>query len=156
LRGAGAGILLAWFKPAGAGSCSFNVAVIVSSLILFLSFTVVSVSPLLQQGSLFSSAVISLYTMYLTYSALQSEPHDEKCNGLGHRIDAASGSMLAVGTLIMLLSVVYSAFKCEAALVTMPFAMQGAFVTMLAAQPFRHLYVLNALHSGVSRTINRK
>lgn len=94
--------------------------------------------------------------MYLTYSALQSEPHDEKCNGLGHRIDAASGSMLAVGTLIMLLSVVYSAFKCEAALVTMPFAMQGAFVTMLAAQPFRHLYVLNALHSGVSRTINRK
>jgi hypothetical protein len=108
-----AGLLFAWFKPKGAGSCTFNVIVISTSCLLFLAFTVVSISPLVRNGSLLASAVISVYTMYLTYSALQSEPHSEVCNGIGHEIDAASGSMLAVGMLLVLLSVVYSAFKCE-------------------------------------------
>ena len=104
-----------WFKPPGAGSCSFNVAVITCTILLFLAFTVVSVSPFVPSGSLFPSATIALYVVYLAYGALQSEPHTEACNGLGHEIDAASGSTLAVGMLLMLLSVVYSAFKCAAA-----------------------------------------
>lgn len=107
-----AGLLFHWFKPAGAGSCSFNVGVITATVLLFLAFTVTSVSPLVPTGSLFPSAVMALYTVYLAYGALQSEPHSERCNGLGHKIDAASGSTLAVGMLLMLLSVVYSAFKC--------------------------------------------
>lgn len=107
-----AALLFHWFKPAGAGSCSFNVGVITATILLFVGFTVVSISPLVPSGSLFPSAVISIYCVYLAYGALQSEPHSEKCNGLGHEIDAASGSTLAIGMLIMLLSVVYSAFKC--------------------------------------------
>lgn len=92
-----------------------------STILLFLAFSLLSVSPLVRTGSLFPSALISLYLMYLAYGALQSEPHEEACNGLGHEIDAASGSTLAVGMAIMLLSVVYSAFKC-AALVFRTFA----------------------------------
>lgn len=100
------------FKPRDAGSCSFNVSVITLSIVLFVAFTLVSISPLVANGSLFPSAVMSVYTMYLAYSALQSEPHSEQCNGLGHKIDAASGTTLAVGMLVTLLSVVYSAAKC--------------------------------------------
>lgn len=100
------------FKPRDAGSCSFNVSVITLSIVLFVAFTLVSISPLVANGSLFPSAVMSVYTIYLAYSALQSEPHSEQCNGLGHKIDAASGTTLAVGMLVTLLSVVYSAAKC--------------------------------------------
>jgi serine incorporator 1/3 len=88
------------------------VAVITFSIVLFVSFTLVSISPIVRSGTLFPSAVISVYCMYLAYSALQSEPHSEICNGLGHKIDAASGTTLAIGMVFMLLSVVYSAFKC--------------------------------------------
>ena len=48
-------------------------------------------------GSLFPASVVSLYCCYLAYSALQSEPHDYACNGLGARLNAASGSTLALG-----------------------------------------------------------
>lgn len=99
------------FKPRDAGSCSFNVSVITLSIVLFVVFTLVSISPLVASGSLFPSGVMSVYTMYLAFSALQSEPHSEVCNSLGHKIDAASGTTLAVGMLVTLLSVVYSAAK---------------------------------------------
>lgn len=48
-------------------------------------------------GSLFPAAVVALYCTYLCYSALQSEPHDYECNSLGRRLNAASGSTLALG-----------------------------------------------------------
>lgn len=69
-------------------------------------------SPLqVQRGSLFPAACISLYTMYLAYSALQSEPRDYACNALGVRLSAASATTLATGVLLTLVSVVYSAFR---------------------------------------------
>lgn len=43
------------------------------------------------QGSIFPSSIIALYAAYLCFSALQSEPRDYVCNGLGHRLTAASG-----------------------------------------------------------------
>ena len=64
-----------------------------------------------RNGSLFPSAVITLYVTYLGYSALQSEPHNYECNGVGHRITAASATTLALGMLLTLLSVVYSALR---------------------------------------------
>ena len=41
--------------------------------------------------------MVALYCAYLAYSALQSEPHDYECNSLGARLNAASGSTLALG-----------------------------------------------------------
>lgn len=64
-----------------------------------------------QNGSLFPSAVVTLYCSYLCYSSLQSEPHDYECNGLGKHFTAASGSTLAVGMVIAIVSVVYSALR---------------------------------------------
>lgn len=54
---------------------------------------------------------MTLYCSYLCYSALQSEPHDYECNGLGKHFTAASGSTLAVGMVIAIVSVVYSALR---------------------------------------------
>lgn len=105
------GVLFYFFKPAGAGSCSLNVTLITLSLLLCCAFSGVSLLPLAKRGSLFPSATTSLYVMYLAYSALQSEPRDYECNGLGHRLNAASGSTLVVGMLVTLLSVVYSALR---------------------------------------------
>lgn len=62
-------------------------------------------------GSLFPASIVTLYCTYLAYSALASEPHDYMCNGLGHRLNAASASTLAAGMLLTLLSVVYSALR---------------------------------------------
>ena len=55
--------------------------------------------------------MVTLYCSYLCYSALQSEPHSYQCNGLGKHFTAASGSTLAVGMVIAIVSVVYSALR---------------------------------------------
>ena len=41
-----------------------------------------------EHGSLFPSAVIALYVVFLCFSALGSQPYDYKCNGMGHDMDA--------------------------------------------------------------------
>lgn len=64
-----------------------------------------------KNGSLFPSAIFTLYCTYLCYSALVSEPHDYPCNGLGQRLNAASATTLATGMLLALVSVVYSALR---------------------------------------------
>ena len=85
--------------------------VLTLSLLLCLGFSALSVLPVSRRGSLFPSAVTSLYVMYLAYSALTSEPRDYACNGLAHRLNAASGGTLAVGMVLTLASVVYSALR---------------------------------------------
>jgi hypothetical protein len=106
-----AGVLFYFFKPSGAGSCSLNVFLITASLLLCIGFSLLSLLPMARNGSLFPSSTTALYIMYLCYSALQSEPRDYECNGLGHRLNAASGSTLVIGMLVTLLSVVYSALR---------------------------------------------
>jgi hypothetical protein len=106
-----AGVLFYFFKPSGAGSCSLNVFLITASLLLCIGFSALSLLPMARNGSLFPSSTTALYIMYLCYSALQSEPRDYECNGLGHRLNAASGSTLVIGMLVTLLSVVYSALR---------------------------------------------
>ena len=107
-----AGALFALFKPAAApGGCALNVTLITLALLLCVGFSALSVLPVARGGSLFPSAVVSLYVMYLCYSALSSEPRAYACNGLGARLDAASGAALAAGMVLALLSVVYSALR---------------------------------------------
>ncbi len=85
-----------WFKPSGAGPCSLNVSLITLTLLVVISFSLVSLHPVAKRGSLFPSAVIGLYCTYLTFSSLQSEPKDYQCNGLAQTITAASGGLTGV------------------------------------------------------------
>lgn len=105
---AGVGYYL--FKPSGAGPCSLNVALISYSLVAAVGFSILSVHPAAPHGSLFPSSAISLYTMYLCFSALQSEPRDYECNGLGQQI-VTSGSSVAIGMILTLGAVIYSALR---------------------------------------------
>lgn len=124
-------MLFYFFKPAGAGSCSLNVSLITVALLVCVVFSLLSLHPAARGGSLFPSAIISLYCMYLCYSALQSEPRDYACNGLGQRLTAASGSTLAIGMLLTLASVVYSAFRAGSN--TNLFTLEDAEEPLLAA-----------------------
>lgn len=105
------GFMYYWFKPSGAGDCSFNIGMITLTLIICVGFSMLSLHPQAHNGSLFPASIISLYCTYLTYSALQSEPRDYECNGLGQRLTAASGSTLALGMAVTMASVVYSALR---------------------------------------------
>lgn len=108
------GLMFWWFKPPGAGACSFNVAFITLALLLCAVFTVVALHPRIQSGSVFPAACVSLYCMYLCLGALQSEPPAYACNGLAHaRASAASasGGSFAVGMVFTMASVVYAAFR---------------------------------------------
>lgn len=113
-----AGVALHFFAPStdaqglplGRG-CGLNVFIITASLVAALGMCALSVSQLAPRGSLFPAAAMALYVSYLSFSALQSEPRDYACNALARRSDAASGSTVAVGVLVTLASVVYSALR---------------------------------------------
>ncbi len=62
-------------------------------------------------GSLLPAAVLAVYSTYLCYSALSSEPRDYECNGLHKHIGAVSTGTLVLGMCTTLLSVVYSAVR---------------------------------------------
>lgn len=104
--------LFYWFNPSGVdGGCGLNVSIIVLSGLLVMAFSAVSLHPKVQNGSLFPSAVIGMYVMYLAYGALLSEPHDYACNGLGAKWNVASGTTLVGGLLLTLVTTTYSAFR---------------------------------------------
>lgn len=78
------------------------------SLILCFVVSALSLHPAVKSGSLFPASLISLYIMYLCYSALASEPKEYQCNALGHRVSAANESTLAMGVVVTVASIVYS------------------------------------------------
>lgn len=98
------------FKPSGEGSCTFNVMLLVWSLLLVAGFSILSIHPVAPHGSLFPASISSFYCMYLCFAALESEPRDYACNGVGHT-EAVSGSAVFLGMMITLLAVIYSAVR---------------------------------------------
>ncbi|KAG0610677.1 hypothetical protein M758_7G083500 [Ceratodon purpureus] len=103
------GFLFHWFTPSGE-ECELNTFVIAFTLILGVSFAIVSLHPQVN-GSLLPAGVIAAYCTYLCYSALSSEPRDYECNGLHKHVNAVSKGTLGLGMLTTLLSVVYSAVR---------------------------------------------
>jgi hypothetical protein len=129
-----AGLCFHWFAPAGL-DCSLNVSVVTASLLLCLAFSMLTFHPAVRaanpSASLFVGACTSLYVTYLGYSALQSEPRDYECNGLGQRLSAASGPTLAAGMALTLASTVWAAFRAGSN--TRTFATGGAGEALLLA-----------------------
>ncbi|KAL4628902.1 hypothetical protein ACB092_05G270600 [Castanea dentata] len=60
-------------------------------------------------GSILPASVLSLYCLYLCYSALASEQREYECNGLHKHSKAVSTGTLTLGLITTVLSVVYSA-----------------------------------------------
>ncbi|GLT66622.1 hypothetical protein SLA2020_389780 [Shorea laevis] len=103
------GFLFHWFTPSGQ-DCGLNTFFIVTTLILVFVFAVVALHPAVS-GSILPASVISLYCIYLCYSALASEPREYECNGLHKHSKSVSTGTLTVGLLTTILSVVYSAVR---------------------------------------------
>eukprot|EP00210_Caulerpa_lentillifera_P001302 g1255.t1 len=99
-----------YFKPDGAGACVLNVSLWVWTIVITVAFSVMSVLDWFSNGSLFPSSVISAYCGFLCFTAMQSEPEDYDCNGLANK-DSANGTSVAVGLLITLVAVIYSALR---------------------------------------------
>ncbi|KAJ6843117.1 putative serine incorporator isoform X1 [Iris pallida] len=73
------GIVLMYFKYAPDTSCTLNIFVITWTVILVNVMMIVSLHSKINRG-LLSSALMGLYTVFLCWSAIQSEPPIEKCN----------------------------------------------------------------------------
>merc|ERR1719375_1883751 len=70
------------FHPAGAGDCSRNVFFVTMTLLTSVLFSALSLHPRVENGSIFPSAIMTAYGVFLCYSALSSSPEDDVCNGL--------------------------------------------------------------------------
>uniref|UniRef100_A0A8C5EN75 Serine incorporator 1 n=1 Tax=Gouania willdenowi TaxID=441366 RepID=A0A8C5EN75_GOUWI len=108
--------------------CTENKVFISINLLLCLAASVVSVLPQIQESQprsgLLQSSLVTLYTMYLTWSAMTNEP-DRKCNpsllaiiGLNSTSPASHGEMVQwwdaqgiVGLILFLMCVLYSSIR---------------------------------------------
>ncbi|KAL6185859.1 hypothetical protein ACLB2K_041982 [Fragaria x ananassa] len=102
------GILFIWFNPSG-NDCGLNVFFIVMTMVLAFAFAVIALHPTVN-GSLLPASVISVYSAYVCYTALSSEPRDYACNGLHHSSAVSVGTLL-LGMATTILSVLYSALR---------------------------------------------
>lgn len=102
------GIMFIWFNPSGE-DCGLNIFFIVMTMVLAFSFAVIALHPKVN-GSLLPASVISVYSAYVLYTALSSEPRGYACNGL-HHSKAVSVSTLLLGMATTVLSVLYSALR---------------------------------------------
>ncbi|CAN6548080.1 unnamed protein product [Malus baccata var. baccata] len=102
------GVLFIWFNPSGE-DCGLNIFFIVMTMILAFGFAVIALHPKVN-GSLLPASVISVYSAYVCFTALSSEPRDYACNGL-HHSKAVSVSTLLLGMATTVLSVLYSALR---------------------------------------------
>jgi hypothetical protein len=103
------GVLFMWFNPSGQ-DCGLNVFFIVLTIILAFAFAVIALHPQVN-GSVMPASIISVYSAYLCYTGLSSEPDDYVCNGLHRHSKQVSMSSLVLGMLTTVLSVVYSAVR---------------------------------------------
>ena len=99
------------FHPAGAGDCSRNVFFVTMTLLTSVLFSALSLHPRVENGSIFPSAIMTAYGVFLCYSALSSSPEDDVCNGLQQALGKPTNTVMAGGMLLTLLSVVYSAVR---------------------------------------------
>uniref|UniRef100_A0A0K8TPS3 Putative conserved plasma membrane protein n=1 Tax=Tabanus bromius TaxID=304241 RepID=A0A0K8TPS3_TABBR len=123
----GVALLFVYFTKSD--DCSLNKFFISINLILCIIVSVISVTPKVQEtlprSGLLQSAVISLYTVYLTWSAVANNP-DTQCNpglfGDHPKSKVTFDTTSIIGLIIWMLCVLYSSLRSasKVAEVTMP------------------------------------
>eukprot|EP00484_Ammonia_sp_Unknown_P018019 CAMPEP_0197026582 /NCGR_PEP_ID=MMETSP1384-20130603/6636_1 /TAXON_ID=29189 /ORGANISM="Ammonia sp." /LENGTH=445 /DNA_ID=CAMNT_0042455271 /DNA_START=210 /DNA_END=1547 /DNA_ORIENTATION=+ len=87
--------------------CSFEQAMLAINIVLVLLLSVLP--PLLQTGSIFTTAIVAFYMSFLTYSALESSPHAE-CNWFADSANQSSVSFY-LGMFITAAAISYTGFS---------------------------------------------
>ena len=126
------GVLYYYFAPHAL--CSMNIGFITSTLVLAALYTAASVAhPEVLHAGLFTSAVVAVYCLTLTASALASEPDGHECKGFGHSSNDFSTVVAFAFTLLLVLASIIrastqsSAFDLGAAA---PAGPEGVVVSM--------------------------
>ncbi|EFJ16586.1 hypothetical protein SELMODRAFT_179397 [Selaginella moellendorffii] len=103
-------IMYVWFAPKP--SCSLNIFFISWTLVLLLAMTLISLHPKVSAG-LMTSGLISLYIVFLCWSAIMSEPRSEVCNTRPRQTGKAD--LLTVLSFFMgLVAIVFATFSTGA------------------------------------------
>jgi hypothetical protein len=111
---AGTGVMYKFFAPSG---CDLNTFFITFNLVMGLILCGLSLHPRVREGrpssGLLQSAVVMMYSTYLVYSAINSEPQS-KCNPLTYT-DGTKATALIIGAVFTIVSVVYSTIRTASA-----------------------------------------
>eukprot|EP00026_Physarum_polycephalum_P008459 Phypoly_transcript_08545.p1 GENE.Phypoly_transcript_08545~~Phypoly_transcript_08545.p1 ORF type:complete len:454 (+),score=42.65 Phypoly_transcript_08545:52-1362(+) len=103
----------------GHSHCSLNIFFITLNLILGVLYCLLSIHPKVREGrpssGLLQSAVIFLYSTYVVWSALMSEPTEGGCNPFNSYSKESKAFSLTLGAIFTIISVVYSTFRAGSA-----------------------------------------
>jgi len=92
--------------------CSLNAALVAVAAVGALAPIFLVFHPRLAgKASILPPAVGGVYTTYLAFSALASEPSDYPCNGLADHVRSATDSTLLIGVVVTMASVAYAALR---------------------------------------------
>jgi len=93
-------------------NCQMNIAFPTINIFFAVLYTIVSVHPTIQEANhgrsgLLQASVVFVYTSYLVWSSINSEPLTWKCNGIS---SGSSTVAIVIGAVFAILAVCYSAF----------------------------------------------
>jgi len=95
-----------WFVYlSGAKECQFEQAMLALMVVLVLILSVLP--PVVQNGSLFTTSIVSFYLSYLTFAALEASP-DADCNWFATHSDHVS---MWLGFLVTICAICYTGFS---------------------------------------------
>jgi len=100
-------------------NCGLNVAFVTINILLCILISAGSIHPKVQEANpssgLLQPALVSLYSTYLIFSAIQSE--DDGCNSL-RSVTGASNTALLIGALFTICAVCYATFRASTKIVS--------------------------------------
>lgn len=121
-----AGVVLLFIYFTTANACGLNKFFISINLILCVGISIVSVWPKVQENlpnsGLLQSSVVSLYTMYLTWSAVSNNPDRQCSHFFGEDPDSKVTFNLSsiVGLVIWLICILYSSLRSASKVAGVP------------------------------------
>lgn len=115
-----AGIIILFSYYTQSDDCGLNKFFISFNMILCVIVSCLSITPRVQEvqprSGLLQSAVVTLYTIYLTWSAISNNPNKE-CNSLGHTNGKSQTFDMTsiVGIIIWMFCILYSSLRSASA-----------------------------------------
>lgn len=119
LIGASIALTGVMYKLFGKSHCNLNIFFITFNLLLGVVYCLLAIHPKVREGrpssGLLQSAVIFLYSTYLVWSALMSEPSEDGCNPFNTYSKGSKAFSLIMGAAFTIISVVYATFRAGSA-----------------------------------------
>jgi len=119
LLAAGIALTGAMYKLFCPSDCGVNIFFVTFNLIAGLAYCALAVHPKVREGrpssGMLQAAVVFVYSTYLVWSALMSEPSDDGCNPFSTFSHGSQAVSLTIGAAFTILSVVYSTIRAGTA-----------------------------------------